>query len=452
MTKQTLTNWYISESTTSVDLDEDGRGEVVFTVKNGSTDADRVVFTVEALDGAAKDWITLPETDGAKTVPAGESVTYLAVVAVPATAPAATYGFQARVYSANADPSETSATSRRITFEKPLPATPTKGDRSMRWPYLAIPVALLVIAVGLWLVLRGGKDDDVATRHDRPVEVPDPVAPDSVVPDSVVSDPMVTVAAVIGKPLAEAQAALEAQQLKVVANENDQSGTPGIVLAQEPAQGGTVAPGDTVTLTVVTYHLKDLVGLTADQATNWLNGKGLTATRTTRTDSSAAGTVFATHPAANAVLNPGDTVALDVSSGPEPDYFVLRTGSSECLEVGGYTPGGPWPEVSARSPCTAVARQQWAYIQVSDDHYLLKNKGNGLCLDVPFNDATDGNRLITADCHGAIWQQWHQGKYANGGNHIVSWSTGKCVDKSGDKVLQWQCHDGWWQYWAFDRV
>jgi hypothetical protein len=107
--------------------------------------------------------------------------------------------------------------------------------------------------------------------------------------------------------------------------------------------------------------------------------------------------------------------------------------------------------VSAKS-CTAIAAQQWTRIESTSGHFLLKNKGNGLCLDVPFNESKDGLRLITAECHGAPQQQWRQGSPGHRGHTLVSLGTQKCMDKSWDTVVQWRCHDGWWQYWRFEGV
>jgi hypothetical protein len=54
-----MTSWQISESGTSVSLNDKGEGEVTFTVTNNGTAQDRVVLTVTPFDGAADSWFTI---------------------------------------------------------------------------------------------------------------------------------------------------------------------------------------------------------------------------------------------------------------------------------------------------------------------------------------------------------------------------------------------------------
>jgi beta-lactam-binding protein with PASTA domain len=291
-----MTHWHISESGATIELDPALRGEAMFTVRNGSPATDRVVLAVEPLDGAADTWLTVEDAPGPRRVGPGDSVTYVTTVAVPVDVAAGTYGLQARVYSADTDPSETSITSKRISFTKPGPGGSGRNWRKL-WPLLLIPVVLLV-GLGAWLALRdsGGSDDEVST------ETPDPAA--------------VVVAPVLGTPVAEARTTLEAQGLVVAIEEVDEFGPPGTVVAQQPDAGTSAAPGDTVTIRAVTYHLPSFVSGTADAAAAWLGGKDLASTRTTRTDAAPAGTVLSTTPAAGAEIAPDTTIGLEVSSGP----------------------------------------------------------------------------------------------------------------------------------------
>ena len=88
---------------------------------------------------------------------------------MPVEVPAGTYGPTARVYSADTDPSETSITSKRISFTK---LGPGGGGRNWRklWPLLLIPVVLLVGLRRLGSPYRdsGGSDDDVSTDPPEP--------------------------------------------------------------------------------------------------------------------------------------------------------------------------------------------------------------------------------------------------------------------------------------------
>jgi hypothetical protein len=147
-----MTSWQISESGTSVSLNDKGEGEVTFTVTNNGTAQDRVVLTVTPFDGAADSWFTIDEPQ--RAVPAGQSVVYEVAVKVEAGTAAGTYALQGVAYSADTDPSESSVTSKRVELivpeqEKPKPMP--------KWPFIvAAVIALLVIIVIIFLVTRDG--------------------------------------------------------------------------------------------------------------------------------------------------------------------------------------------------------------------------------------------------------------------------------------------------------
>ena len=148
-----MSNWQIGESGTAFPLDDVGRGEVTLTVTNTGPTQDRAVLTVTALDGAAESWFTIEEPQ--RAVPPGQSVTYLCRAELPPETAAGTYACQFVAYSADRDPSESSATSRRITVEKSVPAKPT--PKTPWWIFaVAAAVVLLVIRVIAWIVLPDG--------------------------------------------------------------------------------------------------------------------------------------------------------------------------------------------------------------------------------------------------------------------------------------------------------
>jgi hypothetical protein len=165
-----MSNWQIGESGTAVILDDVGRGEVTLTVTNTAATQDRAVLTVTALDGAAESWFAIEEPQ--KAVPPGQSVTYLCKVQVPAETAPAVYACQFVVYSADRDPGETSATSRRITVEKKLPATPPPKTP---WWIFAVAAAVVVAVIGViaFLVLPG--DDDDLANEEAPTVSGEPV-------------------------------------------------------------------------------------------------------------------------------------------------------------------------------------------------------------------------------------------------------------------------------------
>jgi hypothetical protein len=84
-------------------------------------------------------------------------------VAVPLATPAGTYAMQGVAYSADRDPGESSATSKRVTLTVPAPAP----RRSIPW-WIWLVVAGAVLLVGgvvAFLVLRDG--DDGPLRNTR---------------------------------------------------------------------------------------------------------------------------------------------------------------------------------------------------------------------------------------------------------------------------------------------
>jgi hypothetical protein len=151
-----MTSWQISESAISVALRDDGRGELTFTVTNTGRSPDRAVLTITALAGAAESWFTVDEPQ--RPVGPGVSVVYEVAVAAPPGTPAGTYAATGVVYSADADPSESSATSKRIELVLAV-ARPEAG--APRWPYLVAAAAVvLVAAVVAAIVLTRGGDDE----------------------------------------------------------------------------------------------------------------------------------------------------------------------------------------------------------------------------------------------------------------------------------------------------
>jgi hypothetical protein len=152
-----MTNWQVSESGTTVGLDEAGRGTATITVTNPGPDEDRVVLTVSPLEGAARGWFTVEEPQ--RLVGGGDSVVFQVRVDVPAGTAEGTYAFQAVAYSADRDPGETSATSRRMTFEvAPSPAP-------FPWWIPAVLALLAIAGVLAWLLTRDGDDGPPTTTE-----------------------------------------------------------------------------------------------------------------------------------------------------------------------------------------------------------------------------------------------------------------------------------------------
>jgi hypothetical protein len=160
-----MAKWQISESGAGLALDPQGRGEVTFTVTNASTAADRAVLTVHPLDGAADGWFTV--TEPMRPVAAGASVVFPVDVAVPSSVAAGAYGVQGVAYSADTDPSETSATSKRVSLTVGAASAPAGGGLPW-WVFAAGGAAVLLVVAVLAVILLGGDDDSAATSTEAP--------------------------------------------------------------------------------------------------------------------------------------------------------------------------------------------------------------------------------------------------------------------------------------------
>lgn len=166
-----MTNWQIGESGTTVALDEQRRGMVTFTVTNAGAEQDRAVLTITALDGADKAWFTVEEPQ--RAVAPGASAVYPVKVEVPPGTAAGSYALQAVAYSADRDPGESSATSKRVSLTV-APAEEPAGFP--KWLLAVIALAVVaVLAVVLFLLFRKSPPENteppVITGTARAVEV-----------------------------------------------------------------------------------------------------------------------------------------------------------------------------------------------------------------------------------------------------------------------------------------
>jgi hypothetical protein len=93
--------------------------------------------------------------------------------------------------------------------------------------------------------------------------------------------------------------------------------------------------------------------------------------------------------------------------------------------------------------------QQWTLVPVANGYYYqIVVQHTGKCLDVRGVSHSDGAQIQQYKCLGAgQWNQhwrlvetWH-------GDQFVARHSGKCLDRSGWNVVQWSCHDGYWQQW-----
>jgi serine/threonine-protein kinase len=159
----------------------------------------------------------------------------------------------------------------------------------------------------------------------------------------------VTVPSVEGMTRSEAENELRNAGLEPAAEveteETDDEDEAGNVVSTSPAIGESVAPGTTVTLTVYalpdSVTLTDLVGMTEDDAKDWLDENNLEYETENRDSAEDQGIVVETDPRGGSSLAPGDTVTLFISTGVTAVPNVLGRTENEAIQMitdAGFTP------------------------------------------------------------------------------------------------------------------
>jgi hypothetical protein len=96
---------------------------------------------------------------------------------------------------------------------------------------------------------------------------------------------------------------------------------------------------------------------------------------------------------------------------------------------------------------------QWTAVPTTDGYVQLKVAHTGQCLEVSGGAYTDGTQVVQYPCTANrpqqqwqfIYKSWSNGQYFY---EVVARHSGKCLDKSGWNVVQWNCHGGDWQQWS----
>jgi serine/threonine-protein kinase len=244
----------------------------------------------------------------------------------------------------------------------PAPATgTTKPKKSTRAPVAVLDVSSLEVTrarsvledAGLRVQVRTAAS---ATNTATPGEVlrQTPAAGTDVAPGTVVvltvsgARPRVQVPAVIGLMATNATRALRAEGLRAEIHLVRSAKPPGTVIDQTPSPETEVASDSVVRLDVakaspqVRIAVPGLVGSTAAVAKSRLRGLGLRWTVSPVESPKPEGTVVGQSPSAGSRLRKGQTVTLEISTGPAqvtvPDVTGLDEQSARAqLEAAGFT-------------------------------------------------------------------------------------------------------------------
>ena len=324
-------------ATDPLKTDANGRAETVFTVTNITSRPLRGLAKIKPLGNTKQEWIKLVgenERDYAAGATHQLTVTFDAQGPVPpggaaaatgapapGTAPApGKYGVKVVVASAS-NPDEDFA-ENTATFEVPAREEKKKAAFPI-WIIPVIAVALIVIGVTLWLILRNGSAKEV------------------------------TVPAVRGQSKEAARKLLEANcepEPCFVINEETKS-DPTVAKDQaigtDPAENETVAAGSEVKLIVSAgpelVAVPPVNNQTKEFALTLL--KAFTVNEVSKPDPTVAkGRAVGTDPAENQMAAPGSPITLFISSGPELVKVTDYTGVSleqakRLIEADGFTLG-----------------------------------------------------------------------------------------------------------------
>jgi serine/threonine-protein kinase len=156
--------------------------------------------------------------------------------------------------------------------------------------------------------------------------------------------PPVPVPGVVGQPVDEARAALQAAGFASTAQEEaSEDAAPGTVLRQSPAAGVEAEPGSTVTLVVATeppeVEVPDVVGDSLDEARSELEEAGFEVETDERTidDPDRDDEVVEQRPRAGRDAEPGSTVTIVIGRYEEPDPTTPE-GGAPAPDEGGEAP------------------------------------------------------------------------------------------------------------------
>jgi serine/threonine-protein kinase len=171
--------------------------------------------------------------------------------------------------------------------------------------------------------------------------------------------PIIEVPDVRNRTVDAATEALTMAGFQVASNPVNSDRTPGTVIDQAPGAGTRQAKGSTVTLTVSKgveqIQVPDVRNFREGDAANQLGQAGFrTATRNEFSDTTAAGTVIRTEPAAGTPLERNATVTLVISNGPAPTTTQPPVPTTATTQPPPATTAPPLTTTTTRPPVTST--------------------------------------------------------------------------------------------------
>jgi beta-lactam-binding protein with PASTA domain/tRNA A-37 threonylcarbamoyl transferase component Bud32 len=169
-----------------------------------------------------------------------------------------------------------------------------------------------------------------------------------------------TVPTVSGETLAAAQAALQRAHLVSTTQKVGSSSPVGSVIGTNPAAGTSWAQTKPVAILVAAGPpMPNFVGQNVQAAEQWASQEGVTLQQQDSNNQQAAGTVTGQQPAAGATFTQGETITVDVSTGPQevnvpsPDGMSVAQ-ATQVLQAAGFqvtvNTYGPFDKVFNYSP------------------------------------------------------------------------------------------------------
>jgi serine/threonine-protein kinase len=171
-----------------------------------------------------------------------------------------------------------------------------RRSRKGRWIALIVAIAVLLAALGGWLIAGS------------------------------ILAPKVPVPTIVGLTQSDAQATLTTAGLTLAISEQQfsESAPKDTVISSDPAPGGEVAEGGTVDAVISKgperYSVPDVTGMTPDAAATEITAAKLVAGAQTQVfdDTVAVGSVAGTDPKIGTSVKPGTSVSILISKGPKP--------------------------------------------------------------------------------------------------------------------------------------